>query len=71
MNKLLLFVLLLTAGLSFGQETETTEKKEIVTTSIEEYNYLTLGYAGDLEKGKNIKEGYELKEVYKFNPDKV
>lgn len=34
-----------------------------VSTSEEEYNYLTKGYAAGLETGADIKKGYELKKI--------
>jgi len=73
MKKLVLLALLVTVGLSYGQETEIKkqDKKEKIITSTEEYNYLTKGYADDLEKGKDIKDGYELKEFYKFDTKKI
>jgi len=73
MKKIVLLALLLTVGFGFGQETKETKKdeKEKITTSIEEYNYLTKGYADDIDKGKDIKDGYELKEFFKFDNEKV
>jgi len=53
--------MLLTTGLSFGQEK--------VTTTLEEYNYLSWGYADDIAKGKDVKAGYELKELFTFDKD--
>lgn len=36
-------------------------------TTQEEYNYLTTGYAQDIETGHDIKSGYSLENVYNFN----
>ncbi|PHS03492.1 MAG: hypothetical protein COA88_15780 [Kordia sp.] len=71
MKKIVLLALLLTVGLGFGQGNEAPVKEEKITTTIEEYNYLTIGYADDLAKGKDLKNGYELKEFHKFDKEKV
>jgi|GEM_PF-3169233 len=68
MKKVLVLAMLLCVGLGFGQEKEATEK---ITTSIEEYNYLTKGYADDVSKGRDIKNGYELKEFYTFDNENI
>lgn len=38
-------------------------------TTIEEYNYLVNGYEKDLENGRSIKEGYELKPIADLKGD--
>lgn len=36
---------------------------QTISTSEEEYNYLTKGYPESIEKGLDIKDGYELKQI--------
>ena len=37
--------------------------QEKITTTDDEYNYLTQGYAEQLQKGLDMKSGYELKKI--------
>lgn len=60
MKKILL--LLLFPIIAMSQE----PVKNLVSTTQEEYNYLTKGYAEDLAKGYEIKKGYELEKFYEF-----
>ncbi len=39
-------------------------------TTVEDYNYLTKGLKFQLENGLGIKQGYDLKEIGKFDNDK-
>jgi hypothetical protein len=57
MKKTFITFLLAISSVAFSQE----KKSELATTTLEEYNYLTKGYAEGLEKGFSVKEGYELK----------
>lgn len=66
MKKLLILISILFCLNSFSQE-------KIITTEIE-YNYITNSYSDDVENGRDIKEGYELKDLssiesknFKFN----
>jgi len=55
MKKLLFFLAFTFSGFTFSQEQ--------VTTTEEEYNYLTQGYKISLENGTDLKKGYELKKI--------
>lgn len=58
MKKLMLAFLLLVGLQNYAQE---------VSTSLEEYNYLTAGYPESIEKGLDFKKGYELQEFGKVD----
>ncbi|RUT68749.1 hypothetical protein D0817_19225 [Flavobacterium cupreum] len=52
--KKITLLLLLTFSLSYSQ------------TTVEEYNYVTKGYAETISKGLDLKKGYSLTEVYHY-----
>lgn len=53
MKKITLFLLFITS-LTYSQ------------TTVEEYNYVTKGYAETIAKGLDLKKGYSLNEVYHY-----
>lgn len=62
MKKVLLLALLLTVGMSFGQETKKEEvTTRVIKTTAEEYNYLTKGIKTQSQNGLDrTKNGYEF-----------
>ena len=55
MKKILFLLALTFSGFVFSQEQ--------ISTTEEEYNYLTQGYKISLETGSDFKKGYELKKI--------
>ncbi|MCF6294870.1 MAG: hypothetical protein L3J25_04185 [Flavobacteriaceae bacterium] len=60
MKKITLLLCFLLSITAFGQ----------TTTTLEEYNYLTTGYEDDIKNGREIKDGYELKEFFNHKIEK-
>lgn len=58
MKNILVVFLLFTSTITFGQN-----KLSSLSTTEEEYNYLTKGYKVQIESGLDMKKGYSLKEV--------
>lgn len=59
MKKLILFVLFISVLNSYSQN-RPEEATELISTTTEEYNYLTKGLKIQIESGLDMKKGYEL-----------
>lgn len=63
MRKIILLVLITTlSNLTFSQELET----EVLSTTLEEYNYMTKGYEIQQKSGLDMKKGYDIENIKTF-----
>jgi len=67
MKNTFILALLLISSFSFSQKDN--DSTQLVSTTVEEYNYLTKGYKVQIESGLDVKKGYRFGETISLVKD--